>query len=234
MTMAIRALDYCPPTALTFNQYLTALLVADEELQPDDSQYGYRDMLRESFGRFGIQAEKKGWKLTETQQSTLSYRRTHAETLARDPDEVFRFVWENRVALQLHVLAYTKVISVRPCTRLSSEGFILRETVAEYIQLAKLPTRKLAEMIGRAIPEGTPDDEQVRLYGGGTLIFDEFGRLKYHANNPVLDIAHGSKHLMELWDRGYFENGAANRFSQLHLNRATSLPMMASKGETAW
>ena len=231
MTMAIRALDYCPPTALTFRQYLTALLIADEEIQADDSQYRYRDALQESFGKFGIKRESNSWKLSEQEQNALSYRRTHAEALARDPDEVFRFVWENRVALQLHLLAYTKVISLRPCTRLSTEGFILRETVAEYIQLASLPSSELARLIGRAMPEGTSDDDQVRLYGGGTLIFDEFGRLKYHASNPVLA---NQDHLAELWDRGYFEEGSANRFSQLHLNRATSLPLMAPKGETAW
>ena len=234
MIMAIRALDYCPPTALTFSQYLTAMLIADEELQPDDSQYGYRDVLRENFGRFGIRPQRNDWKLTEEMQRSASYRRTHAEALTRDPDEVFRFVWENRVALQLHLLAYTKVISVRPCTRLSSEGFILRETVAEYIQLASLPAGELAGKIGRTVPKGTADDERVRLYGGGAMIFDEFGRLKYHASNPVLDLDHSRSRLMELWDRGYFDDGAINRFSQLHLNRATSLPMMASKGETAW
>jgi hypothetical protein len=234
MTMAIRALDYCPPTALRFNQYLTALLTADEELQPDDSQYGYRDVLQESFAKFGIKRESNGWKLSGETQNALRYRRTHAEALTSEPDEVFRFVWENRVALQLHVLAYTKVISVRPCTRLSNEGFILRETVAEYIQLASLPAVELATKIGRSMPEGTSEDEQIRLYGGGTLIFDEFGRLKYHASNPVLDVAQNRRHLLELWDRGYFDDGAVNRFSQLHLNRATSMPLMAPKGETAW
>jgi hypothetical protein len=138
------------------------------------------------------------------------------------------------VALRLHLLAYTKVISLRPCTRLSSEGFILRETVAEYIQLASMPAGELADLIGRSMPEGTSDDDQVRLYGGGTLIFDEFGRLKYHANNPVLDLAHNRDHLADLWDRGYFEDASVNRFSQLHLDRATSLPLMVRKGETAW
>lgn len=234
MTMAIRALDYCPPTALTFDQYLTALLIADEEIQQDDSQYGYRAVLKECFGRFGIKPRANGWRLSPKDQNALSYQRTHAEALARDADEVFRFVWENRVALQLHLQAYTRVISVRPCTRLSSEGFILRETVAEYIQLASLPAGELADMIDRPMPEGVSDDEQVKVYGGGTLIFDEFGRLKYHASNPVLNVADDRERLAELWDRGYFDGGAGNRFSKLHLNRATSLPLMAPKGETAW
>ena len=32
--MSIRALDYCPPTALRFQQFLSALLHADKELYP--------------------------------------------------------------------------------------------------------------------------------------------------------------------------------------------------------
>ena len=234
MTMAIRALDYCPPTALTFAQYLTAMLSADEELQPDDSQYGYRQVLQQSFGAFGIKRAAAGWKLSEEEQNSLNYRRTHFESLTRDPDEVFRFVWENRTQLQLHLLAYTKVISVRPCTRLSSDGFILRETVAEYIQLASLSAGELAAKVKRPLPEGTSEEEPVRLYGGGTLIFDEYGKLKYHAYNPVIDPGGQQKRLAELWDRGYFDSGTGNRFSQLHLDRITSLPMMAPKGETAW
>lgn len=166
---------------MTFDQYFTALLNADEELQPDDSQYGYREVLRQSFGAFGIEREANGWKLHEEDQNSLNYRRTHFESLTRDPDEVFRFVWENRTQLQLHLLAYTKVISVRPCTRLSSDGFILHETVAEYIQLASLSAGELTEKIRRPLPESTSEEEPVRLYGGGTLIFDEYGKLKYHA-----------------------------------------------------
>jgi hypothetical protein len=37
-----------------------------------------------------------------------------------------------------------------------------------------------------------------------------------------------------LWDRGYFETATANRFSQLHLDRATALPVLAPKEETSW
>jgi hypothetical protein len=234
MTMAIRALDYCPPTALTFDQYLTALLTADEELQADDSQYHYREALRESFAAFGINRKKSSGRLTEEERNRLNYRRTHFESLQRDPDEVFRFVWENRHELQLHELAYTKVISVRPCVRISSDGFMLRETVAEYIQLANLPANELASKIKRRLPEGMSEDDPVRLFGGGTLIFDEYGKVKYHAHNPVIEPGREQKRLAELWDRGYFETAKASPFSQLHLDRATALPVLAPKEETSW
>ncbi|WP_161494588.1 hypothetical protein [Caulobacter sp. B11] len=39
LTMAIRALDYCPPTDIDFRkQYSGRLLTADRELVPDDER----------------------------------------------------------------------------------------------------------------------------------------------------------------------------------------------------
>jgi hypothetical protein len=38
LTMAIRAIDYCPPTDITFSDYLSALLTVDREVVPDDGE----------------------------------------------------------------------------------------------------------------------------------------------------------------------------------------------------
>ena len=54
LTMAIRAIDYCPPTDLTFSDYLSALLTIDREVVPDDGKYGYRAALLENFNAYGI------------------------------------------------------------------------------------------------------------------------------------------------------------------------------------
>lgn len=234
MTMAIRALDYCPPTALRFNQFLTALLIADEEIQPDDSQHHYRDGLKESFGAFGIERLRNQWLLPEAEQNAINYRRSRFESLCRDEDEVFRFIWENRRLLKIHEQAFTKVISVRPCMRLSPEGFYLRETVAEYIQIAYIPIGELALKLKRDLPANSDEDATVKLYGGGALIFDEYGRLKYHAHNPVIEPDSDTKRLAELWDLGYFVASNETRFSRMHLARATSLPYLASRKEISW
>lgn len=55
LTMAIRALDYCPPTDLTFSDYLSALLTIDREVVPDDDKYGYRKSLLKNFNDYDIQ-----------------------------------------------------------------------------------------------------------------------------------------------------------------------------------
>jgi hypothetical protein len=53
LTMAIRALDYCPPVDITFGEYLRALVTGDSDMVPDD-EWGYRIAVIEAFRRRGI------------------------------------------------------------------------------------------------------------------------------------------------------------------------------------
>jgi hypothetical protein len=53
LTMCIRALDYCPPTDITFGEYLRAIITADCDLVADDS-LNYRVSFVEAFQRRGI------------------------------------------------------------------------------------------------------------------------------------------------------------------------------------
>ena len=63
--------------------------------------------------------------------------------MLRDPEEVFRFIWENRRALKVREDSYIEVQSVRPSIRIGPDGFVLHETVAEYIQILTLWTGEL-------------------------------------------------------------------------------------------
>ena len=51
--ICIRAIDYCPPTAINFGDYLRALITADKSLVGDDP-YGYREAIVDAFRRRGI------------------------------------------------------------------------------------------------------------------------------------------------------------------------------------
>ncbi len=53
LTMCIRALDYCPPTDITFGEYLRAIITADYDLVSDDD-LDYRVSFIEAFRRRGI------------------------------------------------------------------------------------------------------------------------------------------------------------------------------------
>src|SRR5215813_11178237 len=95
LTMAIRALDYCPPTDLTFSDYLSALLTIDREVVPDDDAYGYRKRLLKNFNDYDIQQAGETdvdgtWKRCDVE---LIYSRNHYDSMLRDPEEVFRFIW---------------------------------------------------------------------------------------------------------------------------------------------
>ena len=48
LSICIRAIDYCPPVAVTFGDYLRALITADFDLVPSDP-YGYREALIDAF-----------------------------------------------------------------------------------------------------------------------------------------------------------------------------------------
>ncbi len=228
LTMSIRAIDYAPPTDLEFSDFLSALLTADTQIQPDDSRYGYRNVLLKTFADYGIHPASKveggAW---EPPEGRLNYGRTHFEQMQRDPDEVFRFVWENRKRLRLYEDAYSRVLSVRPCTRVSPDGFLLRETVAEYVQILKLSASELKRLKVRK-PADMPASTQVTLYGGGSLVFDQYGRLKFHVRNRVDQSEKQSARLSYLWEQGQFAVGASRvrRISRLHRQRTTQLPAL--------
>jgi hypothetical protein len=223
LNIVIRALDYMPPVDMSYRDYLSALLTADTELFPDAGKHDYRGALREEFRRFGVDPASRGrtdgcWDPPPVDEFKLTGM--HFERLQRDPTTVFRFVWENRDALGIFPDAFTRVTSVRPVIRVSRDGSVLRETVAEYVQTLTVYSTELASL-GIHKPKGMRKSRLIRLYGGGALIFSEYGRLKYHIGTGVLS-RHQSERLQCLWDNGYFDGEAptAARIARMHQQRA--------------
>ncbi len=235
LTMMIRAIDYCTPAHLEFADFLSSLLTADYELRKIESKFKFREHLRESFARYGIVPSSKTGEpepgVWEAPPQTVRHDRSHFESLSRDPDEVFRFLWENRKALGLVEGVFTEVRSVRPCLRIAPDGFYLRETVAEYVQRVELEAHELKRW-KIDVPSGMPSDTKVRLHGGGTLIFDEFGQLKFHVRNRLDAGQRQTKRLKYLWENGFFQPGSAalRQFSNLHRQRALDFATFSSEG----
>jgi hypothetical protein len=209
LTMAIRAIDYLMPVHLSFGDFLSALLTADRELCPNDNRYEYRRRLRESFASYHIFPSSTGTAADPgiwlTPELSLNYDAVHFNTLRTDRDEVFRFIWENRTVLGLCDRVYTRVLSVRPCVRIGPDGFLLRETVAEYLQSATIPAQQL-EFFDIDRPPDMPADTVVTIKGGGTLVFDEFGRLKFNIRNRIDDGFRQSPRVAYLWGVGFFRD----------------------------
>lgn len=224
LTMAIRALDYTPPTDIRFGDYLSAMLTADAEIVPDDSKYCYRETLLRNFQALGIDPsspEENGtW---EPVEGDFCYERTHFESLVHDPDEVFRFIWDNMRELEIEEDAYTEVQSVRPSMRVAPDGFVLRETIAAYVQMITLRADELVPF-SIATPFSMPKDQEVTLFGGGTLIFDEYGKLKYHIRNKIFNDIQ-SERLEHLWTMGYIsdEEYRENLFARMHLQKSLGI-----------
>ncbi len=176
-----------------------------------------------AIGKMGGQAEPGTWAPANTLE--LAYDRTHFEPMTRDPEEVFRFIWENRVALEIdggiNEGAFSKVLSVRPCLRIAPDGFVLKETVAEFYQVIRLQAKEFAPF-GITVPHDMPLDTIVPLYGGGTFIFDEYGRLKLYIHNSLDNSKRQSRRIADLWRYGALPEHRARRsdFAQAHRLRA--------------
>jgi hypothetical protein len=166
----------------------------------------------------------------------LVYSRTRFDSLLRDKEEVFRFIWENRAALNVDGDGYIEVESVRQSIRIGPDGFTLRETIAEYVQILTLTANEL-RAVGITPPDDLPGWRQVRLFGGGILVFDEYGQVKYHIAHHINltedDIRRQNDRLDHLWRSGFFEApvDAKSRFSRLHLARATQRRRGDGKGK---
>jgi hypothetical protein len=228
LQMSIRAIDYCPPTDLDFGQFLAALLTADRELVPDDSRFGYRARVRSSFASYGIvpppgTTDDEGCWPRFSQPDSLCYSRSNAEALTRDPDECFRFLWENRDALEISERGYTQVVSIDPSLRIDPDGIPFRETICQYVQLGQFFGSELMSLCKiDPLPEGFTTRSRAELFGGGVVVFDQYGRVKYHIANALLDGSRQQKRLEYLRDSGQLgaaPNDRGNPFANLHLAR---------------
>lgn len=236
LTLAIRALDYAPPIDLRFADYLSAMLTADAEVAPREVWFRFREELLTACAEYGIDpaadARTGGrWRSPETDPNIadrrpLVYDRVHFESLRQDPDEVFRFLWENRATLGIYPGTYTRVMSVRPCVRVAPDGFLLRETVAEWEQMMDVHAGDL-KRLGLRAPRGMPLATPIRLHGGGTLIFDDFGKLKFNVHKRLIGPGQQRK-IDEIWAQGGFRADEAEQraaapggyFAELHRQRA--------------
>jgi hypothetical protein len=218
LTMFIRSLDYAPAIELEFDDVLDAMLVSDAVVAPDDA-HDYRGAVRDAFARYGI-TQPQG-RLVDVAGQPLIYDHVNAGALRANRDEVFRFVWQNLAALDLRPDFDLTVEAVRPATRIGPDGLLVQEVVADYIQVLDL-TGKQATGFGLELPPLVGDDTPLQVWGGGTLIFDQFGRLKFHQRKALDDWPRQSLRIGYLARNGLFDTrnrlgfGRGLRFADLH------------------
>ena len=231
LTMLIRGLDYLPPVEFDFGDLLNAVLLADHEVVPDDD-LGYRKLLVDGFARAGITLPSG--RVTDVLESELPprYLGINFAGLRSDRDEVSRFLWQNARRLDVSTDYYTVIESVLPTQRIGPDGLIVPESVATYVQMADLTAREFTDESGLQLSPTIDPHTPVQLFGGGTLIFDQFGRLKLHIHKRLDDWRRQQLRLDHLARTGRldakrrlgFSDGAARgqTFAELHRTEQSS------------
>ena len=227
LNMCIRGLDYCPPTDLEFSQFIAAVLTSDREIAPDDSRFGYRQALRDAAAEYRI-APSDGdcdddgcWNLF-VPDKPLSYMRSNYAAMTRSKDEMFRFLWENRKALHIDERAYTEVLSIDTAQRSGPDGIALTETICQYYQRADLFASEAEWTLGCKRPDGMDTTERITAFGGGVLILDQYGQVKYHICNPLKSAGRQRKRMEHLFEIGGLDSRvqpSRMRFALTHLDR---------------
>ncbi len=226
LTMAIRALDYCPPTDMDFGQYLAALLTADSEVVPEDDR-GYRKVIRRVFRSYGIVTPKSGcdrdgcW-LRHRNPHKLTYSRSNYAAMTRNRDEMFRFLWENRAALRIDERAYTEVLSIDGASRIGPDGIAVHETICQYVQRFDLFGAEFKRVLGAERPDGMDTRARFTAFGGGVVVLDQYGQVKFHIANRIADGERQRARGQYLLDSGQVAAGDAPdrlRFAVAHYHR---------------
>ncbi len=183
LKMIVRACDYLPPVELEYADVIEAILVADEVIVPDD-RYDYRSTLLNSFATFGIAPPDPNM-TANAHRGELDYRFLTVTALATSHEEAYRFIWQNMHALGLHSHIHVVVDRVITTTRTGPYGLVVTEIVADYSQALDVPAGKLGAL--GIDDSGLPADTMVQLWGGGVLVFDQFGRLRQHKAKYIVD-----------------------------------------------
>ena len=222
--MLLRALDYLPPVDLEFADVIDSVLTADARLAPDDEHH-YRDALATAFAGFGIVPpehrilDEDGVAAPERRKQPralgIRYEHLNLAALRSSPEEVFSFLWNNARVLGVDVRYPTRVERVLTSTRVGPDGLVVTEILADYTQHLTTTVAGLPE--GITAPEGTAPDAAVELWGGGVLVFDQFGRFRLHQRQPLLDVRRQRRRLEHLFAPGARDPArGAEPFALLH------------------
>lgn len=190
LAICIRALDYCPPAAITFPDYLRALVTADRLLVAND-HHGYREAILDAFRRRGIYPDdvrvvseiELAWSApamaayplpglsigalrydaTPTLPFSIAEIRRQAAALAQAIDADPRLYRELGLRVRSNAgeaFPPPEIASIRPTIRIGPDGYLDISIIAEITQ----------ERISRL------GDGFVSHRGGATLVIDARGR----------------------------------------------------------
>jgi len=78
------------------------------------------------------------------------------------------------------------------------------EVVADYVQCLELTGSELSSK-GVALPDRVKPDTQLQVWGGGVLVFDQFGRARLHQAKRLDDWERQAERITFLAEQGLFD-----------------------------
>lgn len=194
LRMCIRALDYVPPTDLTFGEYLRALITADSDLVPDDDRR-YRVAFIEAFRKWGIyprdvrtlSEESLRWNPIDLKLPASRALKDARDALMKwEPgesrEEIFKAILRTQAMLhstlenmednplKRHLLGGIdtrepfNVCNLRPARRIGPRGEYLTEMVVEVLQSLPAAEGEIPFRGGATLIIGWKNDQIVVRY----------------------------------------------------------------------
>jgi hypothetical protein len=168
----LRAIDYCPPVDLRYEEYARAVLRADEVAYPIDP-LGIRAELKRIFRKreIGLRDEN-----TEARDKTIYDLRAAADidAVTATPADAYRFLDQFRGLFGIPADANLRVPSVYRTSKRAKSGYRPpKERVIEFTWSddVRLEGKRFGALAGSFLP----------LHCGGTLVFDANGNFLHSA-----------------------------------------------------
>jgi hypothetical protein len=192
--LALQALDLLPPVDVTFKDYALAVLRMDQLAHPLDP-HDYRTLMLDVFNARGILDNAD---IDELRRNEYLYERVpmhvfhDINSIARSRADAYRFLDDNRPSLGIPLhqdVVVADLYTAEKCDRTASP--LPRQVVLEYLwrEDVLLESDAFGEYAG----------QYTTLPCGGTLVFDDRGRLLFWAHKPGSETPEGQQRRLDLF-----------------------------------
>jgi len=169
--MMLRALDYCPPVDLSYQDYARAIIRADEVAYPVDDRR-YRQTVEKILRKRRI--IKSARELVATYKADNSrFRKFDIDTVSATPTNAYKFLDDNREELGIPRDINFTMANLYRTRKVSSERYYPpREVVLEFVWSEDIALR--------GARFGSLNKTTMPLWCGGTLVCDTNGNVLHY------------------------------------------------------
>ncbi len=202
--MMLRALDYCPPIDLQYDDYAQAVIRADRVAFPIDSS-GYRAIAVAIFTKRELAAE------LDAPDQELAIRNDQLrgldiDILAASITDAYRFLDRNRAVFDIPEVANFNVINLYRTKKTSANDYrVPQEIVIEFVwqEEIKLTSTDFGPLRGTFFP----------IWCGGTVVFSREGNLLHYVlkRNTKGRRDELKKYVSSLIEKGYLSLDTGER-----------------------